>query len=189
MRARLLFVFSLLVAGAVSACGGGGGGGGGGTPPTTQPTSTVTPTTGPTVAANPSGCVGVSSATRSGTGMRADAVGIQPPTNGATGTYTGSLTQTLVAVSPCPVGTATANATVAITATMTSATNEQDDEKDTYATNQTEVLTNATVDGTNYTESAETSTDLVGDSLTTTYSTLARLRMAWRRRTPMRERS
>jgi hypothetical protein len=171
VRARILFVFSLLVAGAVSACGGGGGGGG--TPATATP-STPTPTSVPTVAANPDGCVGINTATRS-TSLRPQAVGVQPPANGDAATYAGTLSETFVAVSPCPIPTTTTSANVTIDVAMTSATNEQDVETDNYATNSTVETTNATV-ATNstgsqlsYDETKETTTDSVSDSLVTTY--------------------
>lgn len=173
MRARILFVFSLLVAGAVSACGGGGGGGGN-PPPTTQPTSTATATTGPAVSANPNGCVGVNTATR-GSGARPAAVGVQPPGAGDSATYAGTYSEVIDRSSPCPVGTASSTANVTIDVSMSSANQETDSETDAFATETTTNTTVATIATATpnstvvYTESTENSTDTLGDVLTTTY--------------------
>ena len=124
---------------------------------------------------NPNGCVGVQATTR--TGAHAALVGVQPINSGAVFSYTGTLTQTISRASPCPIPTATQNATVSVAVTMTSATNEHSVESDNYATNTTQITTDATVQAatvgsaTGFSESSETSTDLVGDQTVTTYGT------------------
>jgi hypothetical protein len=172
VRARFLFFGAVALASALAACGGGGGGGGGNPPPTNPP---VTPTPTASATATPpinvNGCVVTGSATRGV--AQTQAVGIQPG-NGSGFSYTGTLSDVIDRSSPCPIGTASASATVSITASMTTATNEHSVEKDAYATNTTQVTTDATVaesKGTadTFSESAETSTDLGGDATTTTY--------------------
>jgi hypothetical protein len=128
---------------------------------------------------NPYGCVGVQADAATRTGAHAALVGVQPITSGATFSYTGTLTQTISRASPCPIPTATQNATVSVAVTMNSATDEHSVETDAYATNTTVTTTDATVQpvavngGTGFSETSETSTDLVGDSTTTTYGIAA----------------
>lgn len=164
MRARFVLFAALSLVSALAACGGGGGGGGG-NPPTTSPTATATATATAAASYNPFGCDATDSTSRS---AHALAVGVQPTTPTAGYSYEGTLSQTIVRNSPCPVGTATASATVSISVAMSNGGNtETDTETDEYGTNTDEYLTVATVassttavSGANVlTESTETTTD------------------------------
>lgn len=126
---------------------------------------------------NPDGCVGVQTATRGVS--QAALVGVQPIDQGAAFSYTGTLTSSIARGVPCPMPTATQNATVAVTVLVTSspyATDEHSVETDAYNTNSTVTITDASVAATavgtasGFSESAETSTDLVGDTTVTTYA-------------------
>lgn len=177
MRARFVLFAALSLVSALAACGGGGGGGGGGNPPTTSPTATATATATAAASYNPFGCDATDSTPRS---AHALAVGVQPTTPTAGYSYEGTLSQTIVRNSPCPVGTATASATVSISVAMSNGGNtETDTETDAYGTNTDEYSTVATVassttavSGANVlTESTETTTDELqtNTSTTTTY--------------------
>ncbi len=128
---------------------------------------------------NPNGCVGVQTATRPS--AHAALVGVQPIDQGAAFTYTGTLTEAIARATPCAMPTATQQATVSVSVTVTSApyspTDEHSVESDAYTTETTSTKTDANVAATTvgsaagFSESAETSTDEVGDTTVTTYST------------------
>ena len=127
---------------------------------------------------NPDGCVGVQTTTRSG--AHAALVGVQPIDNGAQFSYTGTLTEAIARATPCAMPTATQQATVSVAVSVTSAPyaiDEHSVENDAYATETTTTTTDANVTTTTYngaaafSESAETSTDEVGDVTVTTYAT------------------
>lgn len=119
---------------------------------------------------NQSGCVGVQ-----GDSVQRQLVGVQPPTAGSGWNYTGSLTDVIVRTSPCPIPTASSAATVTVTVTAAPTTgplsgtniDEHSVETDAYALQTTQVTTDATVNG--ILESSETSTDLSGNQVVTTY--------------------
>jgi hypothetical protein len=124
---------------------------------------------------NPDGCVGVQADATTRTGAHAALVGVQPIMSGAAFSYTGTLTSTIARATPCAMPTATQNATVSVSVSMTSATDEHSVENDAYETNTTTTTTDAIVQpatvsgGTGFSETSETSTDLIGDSTVTTY--------------------
>lgn len=174
MRARVVSFAAIALVSALAACGGGGGGGGGNPPPTTQPTATPTTSPAATPSYNPYGCDPEAAQ------ARRMAVGVQPTTATGQYTYSGTLTETIVRSSPCPVGTSTATAGVSIDVAMSNGGNtETDTETDAYSTNTDEYQTTATVassttavsGATVLTESSEVTKDVLnpGTSTTTTY--------------------
>ncbi|HTX57925.1 MAG TPA: hypothetical protein VMD47_12570 [Candidatus Acidoferrales bacterium] len=128
---------------------------------------------------NPAGCVGVQPDSTARGIARTQALGVQP-TAGAY-SYTGTYSETIYRQTPCPIPTATSNATVAITVTMSPGPSggeyENSTETDTYTnetvTTNTSALVEATpvTNGTGFSELSETTTDEVGDSTQTSYST------------------
>ena len=129
---------------------------------------------------NPDGCVGAQPDATTLAGAHAALVGVQPITSGATFSYTGTLTSTIARATPCAMPTATQNATVSVAVSMTTAPGGAADEHSVENDNYTaQGLTTTTTDaivqsasvgsGTGFSESSETSTDLVGDSTVTTY--------------------
>jgi hypothetical protein len=132
---------------------------------------------------NINGCVGAQgeSTTRRAS-ANAQAVGIQPIGSGTSYSYAGTLLETIARSSPCPIPTTTSSATVSVTASMTSAPTagqmyENDSETDAYLTESTTTNTQALVEASTYngassfSELNETTTDEVGDSIVTTYTT------------------
>jgi len=120
------------------------------------------------------GCVGVQ-----GNTAQRQLVGVQPPTAGSSWTYSGTLTQSIVQSSPCPIPTPAvpATAVVGVQVNVTSApggspggsVDEHSVEQDAFATNTTQVTTDAIVSGN--VESSETSVDLSTNKVVTTYGT------------------
>jgi len=118
---------------------------------------------------NQSGCVGLQ-----GNTAQRQLVGVQP-TSGSNWNYAGTLTDVIVRTSPCPVPTASSAASVTVTVTAAPTTgplagtniDEHSVETDKFALNSTQLTTDATVNG--ILESSETSTDLSGNKVVTTY--------------------
>jgi hypothetical protein len=119
---------------------------------------------------NSAGCVGVQP-----DAAQRQLVGVTPATPGSTWSYTGTLTDVIARNGPCPLPTASSAATVGVNVTVTSTpgmppgfVDEQSVESDSYSTNTTQVTTNAIINGT--VEASETSTDLTGNQVVTTYA-------------------
>jgi hypothetical protein len=129
--------------------------------------------------ANPFGCDSVQGALAR---RKVMATGVQPISSGATASYSGNLIETLYRSAPCPQPTATFPATVSVQVSaspdpIAGRIDETDSEIDGYNTNSTTTITTAVV-GTGTSGSAstqieygETSKDLLGDTIATTYST------------------
>lgn len=119
---------------------------------------------------NSNGCVGVQA-----DAAQRELVGVTPPTPGSTWSYTGTLTDVIARTAPCPLPTASSAATVTVNVTVTSTpgmpsgfVDEQSVESDAYATNTTQLTTNAIVNGA--VEASETSTDLTGNQVVTSFA-------------------
>ena len=128
---------------------------------------------------NPDGCVGVQADATTRTGAHAALVGVQPIDQGAAFNYTGTLSETISRAAPCPIPTSTQQASVTVAVSVTSspyATDEHSVETDAYTTETTVTTTDANVAPTTvgsasgFSESAETTTDEVGDETVTTYA-------------------
>jgi len=128
---------------------------------------------------NPAGCVGVQADATTRTGAHTQLVGVQPIDQGATFNYTGTLSETISRASPCAMPTATQKADVVVAVSVTSspyASDEHSVETDEYTTETTATTTDASVaaatlgSASGFSESAETSTDEVGDKTVTAYA-------------------